>query len=91
MPPPARDFEFLWMKLRRSMALRFFTIPVNDAESSEQEINQFLAGHKVVSIERHLIDVGKLERFSPSPSPTEANPGRSRPDKRSQRLITPRG
>lgn len=40
------------------MALRFFTISVNDSESSEQEINQFLAGHKVVSIERHLIDVG---------------------------------
>ena len=40
------------------MPLRFFTIPIHDSESSEQELNRFLSGHKVLSIERHLIDAG---------------------------------
>ncbi len=40
------------------MALRFFTIPVNDAAPFEQELNGFLARHRVVSIDRRLIDQG---------------------------------
>ena len=40
------------------MALRFFTVPVNDGEAFEQELNGFLARHKVLSIDRRLIDQG---------------------------------
>ena len=40
------------------MALRFFVVPVHDSGALEQELNVFLAGHKVVSIDRHLIDEG---------------------------------
>jgi hypothetical protein len=40
------------------MGLRFFAIPVRDSSACEQELNGFLARHKVVSIERHLIDQG---------------------------------
>ena len=40
------------------MPLRFFTISIHDSVSSEEELNRFLAGHKVLSIERHLIDAG---------------------------------
>jgi superfamily II DNA helicase RecQ len=40
------------------MPLRFFTIPARDSDLSEQELNRFLAGHKVVSIERQLVDAG---------------------------------
>ncbi len=40
------------------MGLRFFAVPVRDSSACEQELNGFLAGHKVVSIERHLIDQG---------------------------------
>lgn len=40
------------------MPLRFFMIPIHDSESSEPELNRFLSGHKVLSIERHLIDAG---------------------------------
>jgi hypothetical protein len=40
------------------IALRFFAIPVNDAAAFEQELNGFLARHKVVSIDRRLIDQG---------------------------------
>lgn len=40
------------------MGLRFFVVPVTNSEASEQELNGFLASHKVVSIERKLIDQG---------------------------------
>jgi superfamily II DNA helicase RecQ len=40
------------------MALRFFAIPVHDSAPFEQELNGFLARHKVVSIDRHLIEQG---------------------------------
>ncbi len=40
------------------MGLRFFVIPVRDPSAFEQELNGFLARHKVVSIDRHLIDQG---------------------------------
>jgi len=41
-----------------SMGLRFFVAPVHDSSAFEQDLNGFLAGHKVVSIDRHLIDQG---------------------------------
>lgn len=40
------------------MALRFFIVPVNDSGAQEQELNGFLAAHKVLSVERRLIDQG---------------------------------
>ena len=40
------------------MALRFFVVPVNDSGTFEQDLNGFLASHKVVSIDRRLIDQG---------------------------------
>ena len=46
------------------MALRFFVVPVRDSGVFEQDFNGFLAGHKVVSIQRQLIDqgVGRMRR-----------------------------
>ena len=40
------------------MALRFFVIPARDSVNAEQDLNRFLAGHKVLSIDRQLIDQG---------------------------------
>ena len=40
------------------MPLRFFAVPARDSSGFEQELNGFLAQHKVVSIDRHLIDQG---------------------------------
>lgn len=40
------------------MALRFFVVPVHNSGAFEQELNGFLAGHKVVSVDRQLIDQG---------------------------------
>ena len=41
-----------------SMGLRFFVVPVHYSSAFEQELNGFLARHKVVSIDRQLIDEG---------------------------------
>ena len=40
------------------MGLRFFLVPVRDSENAERELNGFLASHKVLSIDRQLVDVG---------------------------------
>jgi hypothetical protein len=40
------------------VGLRFLVVPVHDSGDFEQELNGFLARHKVVSIDRHLIDQG---------------------------------
>jgi hypothetical protein len=46
-----------------SMELRVFLVPVHDSSAFEQDLNGFLAGHKVVSIDRHLIDQGVNDRW----------------------------
>jgi hypothetical protein len=38
------------------MALRFCAVPVHDSSTFEQQLNGFLASHRVVSIDRRLID-----------------------------------
>lgn len=40
------------------MALRFFIVPARDSAAAEQELNRFIGGHRVVSIDRQLIDQG---------------------------------
>jgi len=40
------------------MALKFFVVSVRDSGPMEQELNSFLSQHKVVSVERQLIDRG---------------------------------
>jgi superfamily II DNA helicase RecQ len=40
------------------MAFKFFTVPVGDSEASEAELNAFLRGHRVLSVERRLIESG---------------------------------
>jgi superfamily II DNA helicase RecQ len=37
------------------MQLRFFTIPVNAGEDTSAELNRFLAGHRILSIDRQLV------------------------------------
>jgi hypothetical protein len=71
------------------MALRFFVVPVRDSGAFEQELNVFLARHKVVSVQRQLIDQG-VDSFwaicvdylihSPGETTANANLSRSRVD-----------
>jgi|SRR5208282_209743 len=37
------------------MQLRFFTIPVNTGDETIAELNRFLAGHRILSIDRQLV------------------------------------
>jgi len=41
------------------VALRFFVVPVRDSSGAEQDLNGFLAFHEVLSIDRHLVDLGQ--------------------------------
>jgi len=40
------------------MAFKFLVVPARDSANAEQELNRFLASHKVLSIDRELIDQG---------------------------------
>ncbi|HEV3255716.1 MAG TPA: hypothetical protein VG013_02430 [Gemmataceae bacterium] len=40
------------------MAFRFFTIPIQNAEPAEAELNGFLRSHKVLSIDRRWVEQG---------------------------------
>ena len=71
------------------MAYRFIQIPVRDSGAAEEELNRFLRGHRVLSVERRWVDLGMesywsfcvdyLERPAPSApgSPARA-PGEPR-------------
>lgn len=37
------------------MRLKFFTVPCADSQDAEREVNGFLAGHRVLSVDRELI------------------------------------
>ena len=41
------------------MAYRIFTIPIRCAEAAEAELNGFLRGHRVLSVERRWVDQGE--------------------------------
>jgi hypothetical protein len=67
------------------MTLRFFAVPVRDSSTFEQQVNGFLASHKVVSINRRLIDQGTnsfwaicVDYLSHAPGETNRNPNLSR-------------
>ncbi len=40
------------------MQLRFFTIPVHDSGDAAEELNRFLAGHRITAIDRSFVQDG---------------------------------
>ena len=40
------------------MAFRFFTVPIQNAEQAEAELNGFLRSHKVLSVDRRWVEQG---------------------------------
>ncbi|MDR3638326.1 MAG: HRDC domain-containing protein [Isosphaeraceae bacterium] len=38
--------------------MRFFTVPMLDGEEESQELNRFLATHRVLTVERHFVSDG---------------------------------
>ncbi len=40
------------------MKIRIFTIPIHGDPSLEHELNSFLSGHRIVSVEKRFVDAG---------------------------------
>lgn len=40
------------------MALRFFVVPVYNQDESQRELNAFLSGHRIVSVDKRFVDLG---------------------------------
>ncbi len=70
------------------MAYRFFLVPVRDRGAAEEELNRFLRGHRVLSVDRRWVDQGTesywsfcvdyLETASSSGSSSAQAPGEAR-------------
>jgi superfamily II DNA helicase RecQ len=46
------------------MAFRFFVVPIRSVEAAQAELNAFLRGHRVLSIERRWVDQGENSCWS---------------------------
>ena len=57
MPPLARFFELTFRNVG-SMSFRVFLIPVLYGEDATEELNAFVASHRIADIERKWIDQG---------------------------------
>ncbi len=40
------------------MQIKLYTIPVNNVQDHEEDLNKFLRGHKIVEIDKHLVQTG---------------------------------
>lgn len=40
------------------MQIKVFTIPMYDSETAENEINSFLRGHKIITVDKQLVQTG---------------------------------
>ena len=40
------------------MKIRIFTIPIHGDQSQENELNSFMSGRRVISVEKHFVDAG---------------------------------
>lgn len=41
------------------MSFKFFVVPVNQPERGERELNEFLASHRVLAVDRRFVDRGE--------------------------------
>jgi superfamily II DNA helicase RecQ len=67
------------------MKLQFFTIPVSDPTAAMDELNAFLAVHRVVTVERQFVADGANSLWSVCVSYVEGE-GRPSPEKRQKRV-----
>ena len=54
------------MQTSVQMSLKFFVIPIQQIESAEGELNQFLSSHRVLSIEKRWVEAGTNSFWSVS-------------------------
>jgi len=56
------------------MAYRFFLVPVRDGSVAGEELNRFLRGHRVLSVDRRWVDLGTDSYWSFCVDYLEAGP-----------------
>jgi superfamily II DNA helicase RecQ len=78
------------------MQLRFFVIPVHNPSEAEAELNRFLASHRVVAVERHLIADGPrsvwavcVEVTGSAPAAAKGSAGRATGERIDYREVLP--
>jgi len=67
------------------MKLQFFTIPVHDPQTATEDMNAFLAAHRVVTVERQFVADGANSLWSVCVSYLDGE-GRPNPEKRHKRV-----
>ncbi len=45
------------------MRLKFFSVPFHDPDDVAGDVNQFLAGHRILAIERNLVQDGANRQY----------------------------
>lgn len=61
------------------MRLHFATVPIHDGRAEEDELNRFLAAHRVVGIERHFVADGVRSAWAVCVAWVDAEPPRAGP------------
>lgn len=41
-----------------AVSFRFFTVPIHDGNEAMEELNSFLANHRVLTVDRRWVDQG---------------------------------
>jgi len=45
------------------MQVKLFTIPINNIENYNEELNKFLRTHKVIEVDKHLVQNGNTYKI----------------------------
>ncbi len=64
--------------------MHFALVPVTDSAAAEAELNRFLAQHRVLSVEHHLVSQHGTSAWAVCVSYTEHEPAKAPPGKRSK-------
>ncbi len=69
------------------MQIKLFTIPINNIEDYNNELNAFLRSHKIVQVEKHLLQTGNshswcfyISYIDSSSSPVKISSGKKKID-----------
>ena len=46
------------------MAFKFFTVPIQNSQETEAELNAFVRSHKILSVDRRWVDQGPVSFWS---------------------------
>ncbi len=64
------------------MQVHFFTIPVHSGAEAAEELNRFLAGHRILSVDRQLVQDGTNSAWTLCVTIEESGQGRAQPARR---------